>query len=195
MNGRRKPGRFDYGAPQPQPRRYLVYPLDGSGPRRILRPSMHELPLWDRLEEACPDLTAGFAPDLDHVDLSITHTDSAGSFTLIQTKTRTGAYDVYAALIKPAYPIAERERFVVLGVEAIASAPPQRAHQVLCLIYSPERLEEVAGDLEEMFHKVVDRHGSGFAKLWYCLQVGGCVLGRARAFVESLTTLVGLKRT
>lgn len=74
-------------------------------------------------------------------------------------------------------------------------SPPRRAHQVLCLIYSPERLEDVAGTMEELFYAVAEKHGRGFAKAWFWWQVAGCILGRARALLASATELVGLKRT
>jgi len=75
------------------------------------------------------------------------------------------------------------------------SEPPRRAHQILCLIYSPDRLEDVAGTMEELFHKVERRHGTAFARLWYWCQVAGCLVGRTGFVLASASELVGLKRT
>lgn len=102
--------------------------------------------------------------------------------------------DIVDPTTVPLFQYAEDDDLVG-GVAPHPARPPARADQILCLIYSPERLEDVAGTMEELFHKVAAQHGPGYAQLWYWVQVGGCVLGRVRALIASVTELVGLKRT
>lgn len=83
-----------------------------------------------------------------------------------------------------------------LDAQPAARPPtPALAERVLCLLYPADRLDEVLGDMEEMFAKLAGRHGARFARLWYAWQVAGHAIGRISAALARASEVIGLKLT
>jgi hypothetical protein len=53
----------------------------------------------------------------------------------------------------------------------IAAMPPDNAERVLSYLLRPDRLQEALGDFDEGFALMLDRHGVGYARRWYWVQV------------------------
>jgi hypothetical protein len=61
---------------------------------------------------------------------------------------------------------------VVLPAAALASAEtPKSAESVLALLYAPDRLEAILGDLEENYRRYAAKHGVAAARRWYWFKV------------------------
>lgn len=160
---------------------------DAQADGRALSPDDLPYP-WNKIAEGATMGALGLVPGQDITDaMKVLQGNSELRNRIVHGRLPMGDYDIDLAPTLPHWAMPE--------APTPATLPPRRAHQILCLIYSPERLEDVAGTMEELFHKVAARHGPGYAHLWYWVQVGGCVFGRLRALIASLTELVGLKRT
>lgn len=82
--------------------------------------------------------------------------------------------------------------WLLTKVDAPARAEvPPAAEKLLCLLYPPERLDEILGDYEELFHRMCDKHGVGFGKCWYFWQVLCAGVHRVASGVNWCATVAG----
>lgn len=81
------------------------------------------------------------------------------------------------------------------GPKAVGlSQPPRGAEKLLLIALNHDQVEQVLGDLAELFPTIAERHGVSFARAWYWSQAAKITARKGFGLFDWAAKLIGIMR-